>query len=106
MAITVVTEFLAVATVRIIAYVYNDAGVLVDPTAITIDIYDPDGEKQVDGVAMTQQDSTTGVYEYYYHKGSGADAMDKGGWRGLVLVADGTGADTVYSPTAFSFKVK
>ena len=103
MAINVKTEYLNSATVRIVAYVYNNAGKLVDATGLTIDIYDPDGTKQVDATAMDNQ--STGLYDYYYHKGAGEDAMGSGRWRGIVLVADGTGADTVYSPNAFAFKV-
>ncbi len=103
MAITVQTEFLPSATVRVIAYIYNDAGNLVDPTAVTIDIYNPTGTQQVDGSAMTK--SAIGVYYYYYHQGAGEDAMDSGRWRGDVLVADGTGASTIYSTKPFAFKV-
>jgi len=159
------------ATVLVIAYIKSLAGKLVDPTAITVTIYDPDSVQKagyigvtssasftaglvvtgatsgatglvmskpdgatlelqgVTGVwgsgeviedtgsgtstttsalidaSMTKQDTTTGVYEYFYHKGAGVAAMDKGDWRGLVLVADGTGIDTIYTLQAFSFKV-
>ena len=103
MAITVQVEFLSVATVRVVAYVEDDDEDLTDPTAVTLDIYDPDGTKQVDDAAMVQ--STTGIYEYYYHQGAGEDAMDTGRWRGEVRTADGTGASTKYSAKAFSFKV-
>jgi len=172
MAILDIKVFIDKATVLIIAYVYNLADALVDPTGITITIYDsdavqkagyisvsdsstftaglvvtgttsgakgvvmskPDGTtlelQQVTGVwqsgegitdtgsgtstttsallgaSMTKQDSTTGVYEYYYHKGADQDPMDKGEWRGLVLAADGTGINTIYSPGSFSFTVQ
>lgn len=56
------------------------------------------------GAAMTS--GVKGIYEYYYHKGAGVDPMEKGNWRGLVLVADGTLVDTIYTPKPFSFKVK
>lgn len=58
------------------------------------------------GADMAQHDATTGVYEYFYHLGLGVDPMDKGEWRGDILVADGTGIDTVYSPGSFGFAVK
>ncbi len=103
MAVTVQTEFISSSTVRVIAYIYNDSDALTDPTAVTIDIYDPDGAKQVDGAAMTA--SATGVYYYLYHQGAGEDAMDTGRWRGEVKTADGTGASTIYSGKPFSFKV-
>ena len=104
MTIQVQTEFLSATTVRVIAYVYNNAtGKLVNATGLTIDIYDPDGTKQVDAVAMDNR--ATGTYDYYYHKGAGEDAMDTGRWRGMVLVADGAGVDTIYSQGPFSFKV-
>ncbi len=105
MAIQVQIEFLSATTVRVIAYVYNSANDnLVDATGLTIDIWDPDGTKQVDAVAMDNRG--TGIYDYYYHKGAGEDAMDTGRWRGMVLVADGAGADTVYSEGPFAFKVR
>ena len=104
MAVTVVTEFNDNATVRVIAYIYDDDDALSDPTGATIDIYDPDNAKQVDGSAMSS--SETGVYTNFYHRGAGEAAMDSGRWRGIVLIADGTGADTVYSSKTFSFKVK
>lgn len=104
MAINVVTDFPDVATVRIITYVHDDDEALADATAVTIDVYDPDGTQQVDGEAMTK--TATGTYTYYYHKGSGETAMDEGDWYGDVLVADGTGADTVYSTGHFEFEVK
>ena len=104
MAIQVQTEFISATTVRVIAYVYNSGtDQLVDATGLTIDIFDPAGTKQVDAVAMDNR--ATGTYDYYYHKGAGEDAMDAGRWRGIVLVADGAGADTIYSTQTFSFKV-
>ena len=103
MAITVQTEFLDVATVRVNAYIYDDNDALADPTAVTIDIFDPDGTKQVNGVAMTK--TSKGTYYYYYHQGAGEAAMAEGRWRGVVKTADGTGASTIYSDKPFSFKV-
>ena len=99
----VVIEFLSSATVRVIAYVYDNNDALVDPTGVTIDIYDPEGTKQVDDVAMSSV--STGIYDYYYHKGVGEAAMSTGRWRGTVKPVDGSGVDATYSPQSFSFKV-
>ena len=103
MGINVTIEFLPSATVRVTAYIKNDKDALVDPTGVTIDIYDPDGTKQVDDVSMSS--SVTGIYDYYYHKGVGEAAMDTGRWRGKVIVVDGSGSGATYSPQSFSFKV-
>lgn len=64
MAIKVVTEFVRKATVRVIAYVYDDDEDLVAATAVYISIVDPDGTIVVDKTEMTP--TSTGVYEYYY----------------------------------------
>jgi len=104
MSIKVVIKFDSADTVRIIAYIYDDDGALVDPTAITCTVIDPDGTTQADAQAMSGGD--TGVYTYYYHRGTGEDAMAKGKWRGKVVTADGTGEDTVYSTGYFSFTVE
>jgi hypothetical protein len=102
MGIEVVIEFLASATVRIITYVYTDDDELTDPTtSIKVTIYDPNGDKQVDGDDMTQSD--TGIYEYYYQTTS---STDKGWWHGNVVVVDGTGDEAKTSVGSFSFKVK
>lgn len=103
MAIKVQTEFLNASTVRIISYVYNTSGALADASGLTIDIWDPDGTQQVDGTAMTNQ--STGLYDYYYHKGASASAMSSGRWRGKVLVTDGSGGSAILSEGIFSFKV-
>lgn len=107
MGIEVISEFIAKATVRTIAYIYNDAGVLVDPLSggsIKISIWDPDGgDPVVDGIAMTKQDSVTGVYEYYYKTTA---SSKKGWWRGEVDVIDGTGEDAKTSIGNFSFRIK
>ena len=107
--IEVITEFKAKATVRIIAYVYNDAGALANPTgSIKITITDPDGEVQVPSEGngdddMTQQDSTTGVYEYYYKTKT---STTKGWWHGQVVVIDGTAPNEITSIGTFSFRIK
>jgi len=100
--IDVVIEFLAKSTIRILAYIYDDSDSLVDPTtSILISIYDPDGEKIVNGVAMTLV--STGIYEYYYK--TTADT-DKGWWRGEIEVIDGTDPDDKTSIGTFSFRIK
>lgn len=100
--IEVITEFIAKATVRVIAYVYDDDGNLVDPTtSIKVSIWDPDDVNQVDGAAMTK--SATGVYEYYYKTTS---STTKGWWRGEVEVIDGTGEGAKTSMGAFPFRIK
>ena len=100
MAIQVVTEFIAKTTVRVIAYVYNDAGALVDPeTSIKVTIYDPTGEAEEEDEDMTMQDSTTGVYEYYFT--TDADTTE-GWWTGEVWVVD---VDKTSSGT-FGFRIK
>lgn len=64
MSIRVVTEFIRKATVRILVYVYDDDGDLVDATSVDISIINPSGTAVVDEVAMTK--ASTGTYEYYY----------------------------------------
>jgi len=94
------------ATVWILALVYDEDNKLVDPTAIKVSIIDPDNEVIIDEEAMTQYDSNTGIYEYFYHTGVDSDPMDKGQWRGEILVIDGTGITAVISPQKFAFEVK
>lgn len=102
--INVQIEFIAKTTVRVIAYVYDDDGALVDPvTSIKVTITDPNGDVQVDEEAMTQQDSVTGVYEYY-HKTEAA--ATKGQWTGEVEVIDGSGAGAKTSMGTFEFRIK
>jgi uncharacterized protein YfaS (alpha-2-macroglobulin family) len=104
MALEVITNFSAEDTVEIWAYVKNQAGSYTDPTAITIDVIDPDGTVQTDDTAMTK--SSTGIYYYRYHVGATTAAMDKGNWRGRVKVTDGSGATAIITTQAFGFKVK
>jgi len=94
------------ATVWVLALVYDENKALVDPTAAKVSIISPDDEVIVDEEAMTQYESTTGIYEYFYHKGETADPMAEGQWRGEILVIDGSGADAIISPQSFAFSVK
>jgi len=103
MAIEVITEFIDKDTVRIIGYVKDDDGALVDPTACKVSVIDPDGATQIDEVAMSQ--TATGTYEYYYHTGETTDPMDKGEWRGYVLTVDGSGATAKISTGNYAFTV-
>lgn len=108
MGIKVVTEFINIATVRVVVYVYNDAGALVEPTAVKVSIWDPDGgDPVVDGVDIVASGKVEdGIYEYYYHKDESSDPMKAGQWRGEVKVIDGLLTDAVISPGTFSFKVR
>lgn len=111
MAIEVITVFPDKATVRVIAFVYDETGALTDPTgSIKCTIYDPDGTKQADAQAMTKitdvDSPAKDAYEYYYHKGTGLDPMDKGEWRGEIEVIDGAGDDAITSMGKFTFSVR
>ena len=98
----VVIEFIAKTTVRVRAYVYDDDGALVDPTtSIKVTIYDPDGTKQVDGIAMTKD--VTGIYDYYYQT---TTSTTIGWWRGEIVVVDGTDPNDKTSVGTFSFRIK
>ena len=103
MAIDIITKFLDTATVQVWVYVYTQADVLVDPTGVTVDIYDPDGTQKVNAGVMTNSD--TGIYYYNYHAGVAAAAMDKGKWRGVVNIIDGSGATAIITPIPFAFEV-
>ena len=102
MAIDVITEFIAKATVRVRAYVYDDDGDLVDATgSIKAIIIDPDGTTQVDSVAMTK--NATGVYDYLYNT---TTSSTTGYWRGEVVVVDGSGGTAKTSVATFGFRLK
>ena len=99
MSIKVVTEFLQGTTIRVRAFIYDDDGDLVAPTtSITIDIWDSEGTKVVDGTAMTLV--STGIYEYYCNTDTDSP---EGNWRGIVWVTD-TGSKV--SEGSFAFKVR
>ncbi|HUS04141.1 MAG TPA: hypothetical protein VMY79_01220 [Dehalococcoidia bacterium] len=94
------------ATVWVLALVYDEDKKLVDPTAIKVSITDPSGEVIIVEEAMTKYESTEGIYEYFYHAGVESEPMDKGQWKGEVLVIDGTEETAVISPINFAFSVK
>lgn len=99
MSIKVVTEFLQGSTIRTRAYVYDDDDALVNPTtSITLDMWDSENTKVVDGTAMTSV--STGIYEHYYNTDTDSPT---GNWRGIVWVTD-TGSKV--SEGSFGFKVK
>lgn len=104
MAVEVRTLFAGEDTVEIWGYVRNHAGAWVDPTAITVDIIDPDGTVQVNDEAMTKDD--VGKYYYQYHQGASEAAMASGHWRGRVKVRDGSGDTAILSTQNFGFRVK
>ncbi len=97
MALNVVTEFLQKTTVRVRAWIYDEDDALVDPTAVTIDIWNPSGTKLVDGVAMTK--ASTGIYDYYYDTTINSPT---GNWRGIVWTTD----TPAVSEGSFGFKVR
>ena len=109
MGIIVITEFSKTATVKIIAYIYDPAtDKLTTATEVMIDIYNPDGTRQLlddPNYDVAMSTSETGIYTYYYHKGASEDAMDTGRWRGVITVRDGAGGSAIFSPVNFSFKV-
>ncbi len=86
MAIKVITEFIRKGTVRIIAYVYDDDGDLVDATGLDVSIKDPSGTLVIDEVAMTDK-IATGAYEYYY---TTTTAVVVGNYRYEIDVLDGS----------------
>ena len=108
MAVRTISEFVDKATVRVIVRVKNDADALVEPDAVKVSIWDPDGgDPVVDGTDIVVTGKVeNGIYEYYYHMDESADAMKSGQWRGQVLVVDGAGVDAVITPSSFSFRVK
>lgn len=101
MTIEVVTEFLRLATVRVRAYIYDDDDALVDPTTVTIDIWDAEGTKQENGTAMSNP--STGIFEFFYNLAAGSV---EGNWRGIVWVVDGSGLTAKTSEGSFGFVVK
>jgi len=98
MAIEVKTEFIAGATVRVIAYVYDDDDALVNVgTSIHATIIDSSASTQAS--ASTMSEAATGVYEYYHN--TTTDSA-RGYWRGQVDAVSGTKTDI----STFGFKVK
>ena len=108
MTIKVITEFIQETTVRIRAYVYNDAGSLVDPTtSIKVTVIEPDGStKWISAQAMIKDGDNTGYYDYY--KQTDGDT-ELGQYIGKVVTVDGEGEGPTGAKTStgtFSFKIK
>ena len=101
MSVEAQTEFIAKATVRVHAKVYDDDNALADPTSITATIKDPHSATQVDAQAMTKD--STGVYNYYYQTNT---STTKGNWTGEVITIDGTGAGAKTSVSTFDFRIE
>ena len=102
MAIEVQIEFIAKTTIRVVAYVYNDAGSLVNPTtSIKLTLTDPEGAKPVEDQAMDLV--SKGIYEDFHKTTTGSE---KGWWNGEIVVIDGVDPDDRTSVGVFSFRVK
>ncbi len=102
MSIEVQIEFIAKTTVRTIAYVYDDDGKLVDPTAsIKATITDPAGTKVANAEDMTK--IATGTYEHFLYTTTN---FVKGWQLGEVATVDGTGATAKTSLGHYSFRLK
>ena len=104
MAIKVKTKFLNVDTILVRCYIYSLANALTNTDAVTLDIYNPSGNKVVDGAAMDNTD--TGIYDYYYHKGASESALTAGKYRGVIKARDGAGDDAVFSTGSYGFEVE
>ena len=85
MAIRVQTQFIRKGTVRVICYVYNDAGALVECSGVKVSIKDPIGEIVAD--EQTMEPSDTGVYEYLY---TTTVAVEEGNYQVECDIRDGT----------------
>jgi len=112
--IKVVVEFVAEATVKTTAYVYDDDDALVDPAGCTagaekcvsLKITDHDGTVLVPSEGdgddiMTRSDK--GIYEHYLY--TDADYV-KGWYQGQVKTTDGQGTTAKVSFGHFSFRIK
>lgn len=106
----VITKFINKSTVLVRAYVYDEDDKLTDPSvggSVKVVIVDPNGVTKIPSEGnddvMTQHDSTTGVYDYFYD--TDEDSAE-GWWNGEVWVIDGNGAGAKTSVGVFSFEVK
>ena len=98
MAIVVKTDFIAGETVRVIAYIYDDDGDLVNVgTSIHATIIDSSASTQAS--ASTMSEAATGVYEYYHNTTTNSA---KGRWQVQIVEVSGTKTDI----ERFGFKVK
>lgn len=91
MSIRVQTEFVRKGTVRIIVYVYNDAGVLTDSTSVNISIKDPGGTIVKDEQDMGK--TSTGTYEYFY---TTDEDVEEGDYQIEAWIVDGSYKTPVY----------
>jgi hypothetical protein len=94
-------KFKRAETVEIYAEVKTQSGVLTDPTAIVLDLYDSAGTQKVTAQAMTKLD--TGKYQYFYTLASDAAL---GFWKGTVTETDGVGASAKVTKTDDGFEVE
>lgn len=101
MSIDVITEFIAKDTVKVWTWIYNESGVLADPTLIKTTIKNPAGTSVVDDQAMTK--SATGKYYYYYRT---TTATTKGNYTGEINITDGSGDSAIISTATFGFKIR
>ena len=93
----------AAATEPAVGATYGRNAVWSDYKAVYHMHQDPTGTVIVDAATMTKSD--TGIYYYNYHAGVGVTAMDKGKWRGVVTITDGSGATAIITPIPFAFEV-
>ena len=102
MSIEVQVEFIAKTTVRTIAYVHDDDGNLVDPTAsIKATITDSDGTVVADAEDMSK--TATGTYEHFLYT---TTSFVKDWYQGEVATVDGVGATAKTSVGNYSFRLK
>ena len=106
MAIEVITQFIAKATVRVWAYVYDVDDALVDAsTSIKVIIKDPNGTTVVPSAGNGDDDMTkaaTGTYTYDYKT---TTSSEKGWYPVEVTVIDGSGATEKTSVGTDGFNV-
>lgn len=111
MGIAVIAEFIAKATVRVVAYIYNDADALVDPTSIKVIIKDPDGVQKAGYISVSDSSSftagltvtgtTSGATGYVISKPDGTTLELQrvtGAWESGEAITDtGAGSSTTTS---------
>ena len=98
---TNLTKFKQGETVEIYAEVKSQAGSLVDPTSIVVDLYDSAGVQKLTAQAMTKL--TTGIYQYFHNLPTDAAL---GFWKDTITVVDGTGGTAKTTKTDGGFNVE